>query len=190
MWGCAFHSVSKTFSFLWCTKGVGSQGWSSTTLLQVSNMISFSFIAYHQGSSYPVAFKAAQWRRRAGKARRLPGMRKSQRRLSSFARRDRGAHLGMDVYTNLSVSKGVCVHEHSVCAAYRHKNTGGFNRIIMAYLLLDLSSQCHPRPVWWKLIMFKPLKHEQYSRFSKINFFPLVTHAGIFFEWGADNQKF
>ena len=86
VWGCAFHSVSKTFSFLRCTKGVGSQGWSSTTLLQVSNMISFSFIAHHQGGSYPVAFRAAQWRRRATKARGLPGMRKSLWRLSLLAR--------------------------------------------------------------------------------------------------------
>lgn len=85
VWVCAFHSVSKTFSFLWCTKGVGSQGWSSTTLLQVSNMISFSFIAHHQGGSYLMAFKAAQWRRRAWEAWGLPGMRKSLRRLSLLA---------------------------------------------------------------------------------------------------------
>lgn len=88
VWGCALLSVSKTFSFLWCTEGVGSQGWSSTTLLQVSNMTSFSFIAHHQGGSYPVAFKAAQWRRRrrSREAWGPPGARKSLRRLSSSAR--------------------------------------------------------------------------------------------------------
>lgn len=66
-WGRASHSVSKTFSFLRRTKGVGSQGWSSATLLQVSNMISFSFIGRHQAASCPVAFRAEA--RRSGRTR-------------------------------------------------------------------------------------------------------------------------
>lgn len=78
VWGCT-STLSQTFSFLRCTEGVGSQGWSSTTLLQVSNMISFSFIASHQGGSFPVAFKAAANRRRKrSEGCRLPGMRRFQ----------------------------------------------------------------------------------------------------------------